>query len=82
MGNIKKWLKENEFEFKEIELVNSSGNIIGIMVDTNYLGEYPTKETMNKINIISRKINRSKKLQCEVRGFYTGVLITERGTND
>ena len=74
MNNIKKWLKNNEFSFREVTLADEK---IGLMVDTNYIGLYPTKETLNKINMIESKCKRFKKIITETRGHYTAVLIKE-----
>lgn len=74
MNIIKKWLVKNGFNFKEITLTD--GNF-GLMVDTNYSGLYPTKETFTKINMIESKCKRFKKVITETRGYYTAVLIKE-----
>lgn len=72
MKNIKKWLKENNFTFEEIRLTDGT---TGIMVDTNYEGLYPTRETFRKINMIENKCKRFKKITTKTRGHYTAVLI-------
>ncbi len=74
MNNIKKWLKDNKFSFEEVILTDGK---IGIIVDTNYIGSYPTEKTYNKINMIESKCKRFKKIVMETRGYYTAVLIKE-----
>ena len=74
MKNIKKWLLENNFKYRDITLTEGT---VGLMVDTNYQGLYPTKESLNKIRLIENKCKRFKKIKTETRGHYTAVLITE-----
>ena len=74
MKSIEKWLKENGLKYENITL---TGGKPALMVDTNYIGLYPKKETFEKIDQIEKKIKRFKKLTCNACGFYTGVLIKE-----
>ena len=47
----------------------------GIMLDTNYSGQYPKKETWDKIYTIEQIMKRYKAYEYESRGCYTGILI-------
>ena len=69
MKSIMAWLYENGFKFKVYE----DG---AIMVDTNYTGYYPKKETYQAHDLISNKCRRFKNIKTEPRGSYTGLLIT------
>jgi len=73
MASIKKWLAENNFNFKAVEMNDGRK---GLMVDTNYEGYYPTKETWTKQQAILNKVRKFKGLQAESRGYNTAVLIT------
>jgi hypothetical protein len=74
MKNLIKWLQENNFKFR---LVTMSDGKNGVMIDTNYDGMYPTKETYTKHDIIKKKCSRLKGLITESRGFHTALLVIE-----
>ncbi|MEG1564970.1 MAG: hypothetical protein RR365_14795 [Bacteroides sp.] len=48
----------------------------GIVVDTNYIGSSPPKETWDKISLLDEMCRR-RKLSGETRGYYTGYYIRE-----
>ena len=75
MENIKKWLKEKGYTFRQVTMTNGTK---GLMVDTNYDGPYVTAETWRKQDEIFNKVRRFKSLECESRGCFTAVLIIEK----
>lgn len=44
-----------------------------VVIDSNYDGAYPTKETFNILNDIRRKYEKHHKV--EARGYYTAIFI-------
>lgn len=77
MNSIQKWLKDNGYIFRQVIM---TGDIKGLMIDTNYDGPYPNRETLYKHHEIFSKVKRYKTLQCEARGYFTAVLITEKAS--
>lgn len=75
MANIKKWLKEKGYTFRQVTMTNGTK---GLMVNTNYDGPYVTAETWRKQDEIFSKVKRFKNLECESRGCFTAVLIIEK----
>jgi hypothetical protein len=69
---LKKWLKRNGFEYREV--ITTEGNA-GVMISTNYTGEHPKKETFDTIASIEKKC-KTLHLKSEQRGYYTAVLVT------
>jgi hypothetical protein len=50
MSNMIKWLSDNGFKFETVRMTNGTN---GILVDTNYNGMYPTKETWTQQDTIT-----------------------------
>lgn len=71
---IIKWLKDNGFTFEEVRMTDGKP---ALMVDTDYDGPYPTKETFRKQHEILKKVSRYKRLKTEPRGYCTAMLIAE-----
>ena len=75
---IKKELERAGFEFKPVRLYktdsSSEDTIPGIMVYHDYIGEYPTSETWDRIWRVKR-IAAKYHLRRETRGYYTATLI-------
>lgn len=72
--NLIKALEEQGFEFKNITMTSGKN---GVMVDTNYDGPYPPKETYEKIKDIENIVKRYKQYKTQTRGFYTAVLVVK-----
>ena len=77
MKRIAKWLEENNFKFEKVTMTSGTQ---GLMVDTNYTGYYPKKETYQAHDLIKNKCSRFKGIKTEPRGSYTGLLITTINT--
>lgn len=75
MKTLINWLKENNFNFRNVTMTDGKN---GIMIDTNYDGVNPSKETFNKHCTIKNKCNRLKGLITEQRGHYTALLVMEK----
>ena len=76
MKSIVKWLEGEGLNYSYFDFKDY--NYQGVMVDTEYEGPYPSKETMQTIRKIEKKVDRSRNYLCETRGFYSGVLITKK----
>lgn len=72
MNTFKKWLLQNSYNFKIVNLVN--GNIAYI-IDLTYEGLYPSKQVIASHTIIRTKAKKLK-LKYENAGYYNGALIT------
>lgn len=72
MIKVKNWLNKNNYTFKEITLTDGNA---GIMVNTDYIGPHPTKDTYEQHRHIEKYITRHTSYKAQQRGHYTGLLI-------
>lgn len=79
MNNIKNWLSKKGYDFK-INNYNREGNTVpGIMVNNDYIGLYPSKASIENLNVIRQYVTRfHKNYEVQQRGNYTGILIIEK----
>jgi len=75
MNALTKWLNTNGYTFKAVTMAGKESKK-AIMIDTNYDGQYPPKETYAKHDAIKNRLKRLN-LSAEQRGFYTALLVTE-----
>ena len=71
-------LEKDGFTPEKHTLYNINGTGINapvLVVNTDYEGVYPTKNTFNKLNMI-RNICKNR-FQVQPRGYYTAVFIRE-----
>lgn len=65
------WLTNNNYNFKPVTMTEGDQ---GLMVDTNYNGEYPPKEVYLHHDNITKRAKWAG-LKTESRGFHTAILI-------
>jgi len=75
MNALAKWLRANSYTFKPVTMTGKEAKK-AIMIDTNYDGPYPSRETYSKHDAIKKRLKRLN-LTAEQRGFYTALLVTE-----
>lgn len=75
MNALTKWLHANGYNFKPVTMTGRESKK-AIMIDTDYNGPYPSKETYIKHDEIKKRLKRLN-LIAEQRGFYTALLVTE-----
>ncbi len=73
MKRLVTWLLDRQLEFRTVATTEGKH---GIMISTDYVGYHPNKETLELQNEIAKKCTRLK-LDYEMRGHYTAVLVTQ-----
>lgn len=75
LKRLQKKLIASGYDAEFITVYNRNGSgldVPALRIDTDYEGQYPTKETYTAINEI-RRICKNHATEC--RGFYTAVFV-------
>jgi len=73
MKTLVNWLLDRQIEFRTVTTTEGKH---GVMISTDYTGAHPTKEALDLQEEIAKKCSRLK-LNYEMRGHYTAMLVTK-----